>query len=102
MRKLHPDLGTSLDFSNSSVKFVSWLKFKGFHIQLVVKRSEIPFSIIHTDVWGPLRVTYICGAKWFISLIDVFSRTTCIYLLKDKSETIATIQNFFPNDPNTI
>ena len=59
------------------------------------KRSEVPFSIIHTDVWGPSRVTCLVGARWFISFIYDCSRTTWMYLLKGKSESIPIFQNFY-------
>jgi len=48
--------------------------------------------LVHTDVWGPLRVVSLCGHGLFISFIDDFSRTTWVYLLKDKSEASSVFQ----------
>lgn len=45
-----------------------------------------PFSMIHSDVWGPLKVKNITGAWWFISLIDDHTRLTWVFLMKEKSE----------------
>ena len=58
------------------------------------KRSEIPFSLIHTDVWGPSQVPCCSRAKWFISSIDGCTRTTWIYLLKENFHTILTLKHF--------
>ena len=29
-----------------------------------------PFYLIHTDVWGPSRITTLTGKKWFVTFID--------------------------------
>ena len=58
------------------------------------KRSEVNFSIIHTDVWGPSQVTCLSGARWFISFIDDCNRTTWAHLLEGKYETMLILQNF--------
>lgn len=91
MRKLYLDLGNSLDFSKLKCKICELAKKQRVSYPISGKRSEIPFSVIHIDIWGPSRVTCISGARWFLSFIDDFSKTTWIYLLKDKSQTIATI-----------
>ena len=53
-----------------------------------------PFSVIHSDIWGPSRVRNINGARWFISFIDSHTRTTWTFLMKEKSETSAIFQSF--------
>ena len=58
------------------------------------KKSEIPFSVIHSDVWGPSRVTSYLGYKWFVSFIDDCTRTTWIYLLQEKSEVANSFKTF--------
>ena len=47
------------------------------------------------DVWGPSKVNCLSGARWFISFINNCSRTTWVYLLKGKSETIPILQKFY-------
>ena len=59
------------------------------------KRSEVPFSIVHTDVWGPSWVTFLLRARWFISFIDDCNETTRVYLLMGKFENIPISQNFY-------
>ena len=29
-----------------------------------------PFSLVHSDIWGPSRVVNVSRAKWFITFID--------------------------------
>ncbi|KAK8941144.1 hypothetical protein KSP39_PZI010519 [Platanthera zijinensis] len=42
--------------------------------------SSVPFSVIHSDVWGPSPVVSLTGYRWFVTFIDCFSRTTWVYL----------------------
>lgn len=39
------------------------------------KKSK-PFTLIHSDVWGPSRVTTFSGKGWFITFIDDHTRVT--------------------------
>jgi hypothetical protein len=59
-----------------------------------INKSDAPFVLIHTDVWGPSRVVSLSSYWWFVSFIDDFSRTTWVYLLKDKSDVFAVFQMF--------
>ena len=53
-----------------------------------------PFSIIHSDIWGPSRVKNLNGARWFLTLIDDHTRISWVYLMKDKSEASSIIIQF--------
>ena len=44
-----------------------------------------PFSLVHSDIWGPSRVVNVSGAKWFIIFIDDHTCVCWTYLLKEKS-----------------
>lgn len=57
-------------------------------------KPTYPFSIIHSDIWGPSRVKNINGARWFISFIDDHTRSTWTFFMKDKSETSTIFQTF--------
>lgn len=61
------------------------------------KQSRLPFGnagtrsnnllhIIHADVCGPMESTSIGGARYFLILIDDYSRMAFVYFLKAKSE----------------
>ncbi|KAK8936826.1 hypothetical protein KSP39_PZI012397 [Platanthera zijinensis] len=49
-------------------------------------RSAAPFDLVHSDIWGPFKITSISGFQYFITFIDDHSRTTWLYLLRDRSE----------------
>lgn len=52
------------------------------------------FSLIHVDVWGPYRICASCGAVYFLTIVDDFSRAVWTYLLLEKSEVRKVLQNF--------
>ena len=57
------------------------------------KSSHI-FEMIHCDIWGPYSTTAYDGSKYFLTIIDDFSRSTWLYLLKNKSESRKCIESF--------
>src|SRR4051812_28094167 len=57
--------------------------------------STKPFELIHCDVWGPYKVASLSGAKYFLTIVDDFSRFTWIFFMHHKSETKDLIVNFF-------
>ncbi|KAK2405521.1 putative mitochondrial protein [Trifolium repens] len=58
------------------------------------KASSV-FELIHCDLWGPYRTPSSCGAFYFLTIVDDFSRAVWIYLLVDKKEVSRTLMNFF-------
>uniref|UniRef100_A0A8R7RD80 GAG-pre-integrase domain-containing protein n=1 Tax=Triticum urartu TaxID=4572 RepID=A0A8R7RD80_TRIUA len=59
------------------------------------ERSQTPFEIIHSDVWGPSVTTSLLGEPWFVTLIDGFSRCTWLYLLKQKCDVFSAFKDFY-------
>jgi transposase InsO family protein len=59
-----------------------------------ITKSNAHFVLVHTDVWGPSQVVSLFGHQLFVSFIDDFSRTTRVYLLKDKGEVSSIFQIF--------
>ena len=41
---------------------------------------------IYLDLWGPARVTSTGGGRYFLSLVDDYSRRVWVYILKQKNE----------------
>ena len=37
-------------------------------------KSDDCFALIHVDVWGPYRIPSSCGAVYFLTIVDDFSR----------------------------
>ncbi|KAJ0456204.1 putative RNA-directed DNA polymerase [Helianthus annuus] len=70
------------------------------------KQTRVPFplsehktkdvgDIIHLDVWGPYKVTSKDGFKYFLTVVDDYSRAVWCYLLKNKMEVFENIENFY-------
>ncbi|XP_010473846.1 PREDICTED: uncharacterized protein LOC104753269 [Camelina sativa] len=52
------------------------------------------FELIHCDLWGPYRTPTYSGARFFLTIVDDYSRGVWIHLLNDKSEAPTQLQNF--------
>src|SRR5436309_1669367 len=50
-------------------------------------RAEVKeiLEILHSDTWGPARITTYTGMRWVLTIIDLKSRMSWIFLLKTKS-----------------
>ena len=53
-----------------------------------------PFTIIHSDLWGPSSTSNRTHSKWFITFIDDHTRVSWVYLLKSKTEVYHTFRTF--------
>lgn len=58
-------------------------------------RPSKPFYLIHSDVWGPSKVTALSCKRWFITFIDVHTRLCWVYLLNKKSDVTSVFKDFF-------
>ena len=63
-----------------------------FHSSL--NKSTIPFSLMHTDVWGPSHIPTFNDYKWLVSFIDDCTRTTWVYLMKEKNAVFSILKVF--------
>lgn len=52
-------------------------------------------DLVHLDVWGPYKVLTIGGFKYFLTIVDDFTRATWVYLLKSKDEVFNCFLAFF-------
>jgi hypothetical protein len=59
-----------------------------------MNKSDIPFALIHSDVWGPSPVSIVSGVRWFVIFVDDCTRMTWLYLLKHKDEVFRVFQSF--------
>ncbi|KAL0446502.1 UNVERIFIED_CONTAM: Retrovirus-related Pol polyprotein from transposon TNT 1-94 [Sesamum latifolium] len=59
------------------------------------KRSSSPFTLVHSDIWGPCRLESIAGFGYFITFVVDYSRMTWVYLLKDRSQVPTIITSFY-------
>jgi len=47
------------------------------------------------DLWGPYRVASVTGTKYFLSIMDDFTRTTWTQLLQAKTQVAFTVKSFY-------
>ncbi|CAA7015079.1 unnamed protein product [Microthlaspi erraticum] len=52
------------------------------------------FQLVHCDLWGPYRTSSHSGARYFLTIVDDFSRAVWLYLLVDKTEAPIQLKNF--------
>ncbi|KAI5323119.1 hypothetical protein L3X38_032191 [Prunus dulcis] len=56
-------------------------------------KAALPFELVHSDVWGPTRVTSH-GFRWFVTFIDDCTRLTRVYLMKHKYDVASILPVF--------
>jgi hypothetical protein len=54
-----------------------------------------PFELIHCDIWGPYKIHSLSGAKYFLTIVDDYSRFTWVFFMHHKHETQNLLINFF-------
>jgi len=70
------------------------------------KQCQLPFSassissirsfeLIHCDIWGPYKISFIFGAKYFLTIVDDYSRFTWVFFMHHKHETQNLLTFFF-------
>ena len=52
----------------------------------VVHIAKPMLNYIHSEYWGPSRVPSLGGARYFLSIIDDYSRMTWVFMMKQKFE----------------
>jgi transposase InsO family protein len=58
------------------------------------KISTQPFALVHADLWGPAPITSSTGFRFYLVLVDDFTKFTWTYLLKHKSDTYQVFTQF--------
>lgn len=52
------------------------------------------FELLHVDLWGPYHTPTYNHFKYFMTIVDDFSRSTWMQLLSTKSNALQTLKNF--------
>ena len=92
MLKLSNSSSSSFDSKSCDVSIRAKQTRDSFSLS-INKTSEV-FELVHCDLWGPYRTTSICGSRYFLTIVDDFSRAVWIYLLPNKTETGSTLRGF--------
>ncbi|PKU87110.1 Retrovirus-related Pol polyprotein from transposon TNT 1-94 [Dendrobium catenatum] len=56
--------------------------------------TKFPFSLVHSDVWGPAPTVSLRGYKFYVSFVDDFTKFTWVYPLIHKSDVFSTFIEF--------
>lgn len=57
-------------------------------------RASRIFELVHCDLWGPYGFRSSCGASYFLTIVDDFSRSVWVFLLFNKLEVETMFLNF--------
>ncbi|CAL9025353.1 unnamed protein product [Prunus brigantina] len=57
--------------------------------------SNVPFALLHCDIWGPHKIKSHSGARYFLTIVDDYTRCTWLFLMTHKSETQSLLKSFF-------
>ena len=57
-------------------------------------RAGSLFELLHVDIWGPHHIHTYNGCKFFLTIVDDFSRATWVHLLSHKSNATSLLQAF--------
>ncbi|GJZ98672.1 gag-pol polyprotein [Tanacetum coccineum] len=87
-RDIHGTASSSVDFGCKLAKF-SALPFRDS-----VSSPNVPFDLVHSDVWGPSPVSTKGDSRYYVSFIDDFTRYTWVYLMKRMSDFLAVYKEF--------
>ena len=53
------------------------------------------FDIVHSDIWGPSRISTTLGFQYFVTFIDDYSRCTWLFLMKNHFDLFPIFQKFY-------
>ena len=94
MKHLFPTLFTTLLPSDFHCETCILAKSHRVNFSLSINKSLVPFTLVHSNVWGPAPVPNNLGHHWFVIFIDDYTRMTWLYLLKHKSNVLNTFRSF--------
>jgi hypothetical protein len=94
LKHLFPDLFKNVDCSSFECESCVLAKSHKMSYSSRPYHASKPFYLIHSDVWGPSKITTQFGKRWFVTFIDDHTRLCWVYLMKDKSEVSNIFQCF--------
>ncbi|XP_021746757.1 uncharacterized protein LOC110712595 [Chenopodium quinoa] len=92
--KLLPFLSNSSGHLNKDCEVCHRSKHARDKFPLSTNKASRVFEIVHCDLWGPYDKPSSCGAHYFLTLVDDYSRAVWIYLLNNKTEVFKIFLSF--------
>lgn len=59
-----------------------------------ISLSSDCFDMIHCDIWGPISTPSVHGHKYFLTVVEYYSRHTWVFLMHNKGQTRELLQTF--------
>jgi len=56
--------------------------------------TQAIFDLVHIDIWGPFSIASIHGHRYFLKIVDDYSKHTWVFLMKNKSGTRHLLNSF--------
>ena len=94
LKKLQPQLFSDVNYSDFHCDICELAKSHRISYPPSLNKSPVPFMKIHSDVWGPVEIPSLSGARYFVTFIDDCTRTTWVSLLKNKSDVYSRFKEF--------
>ncbi|GJR50426.1 ribonuclease H-like domain-containing protein [Tanacetum coccineum] len=57
-------------------------------------KSKVLGELVHLDLWGPYRIPSREGFKYFLTVVDDYSKAVWVYLIKTKDEVFDIFMSF--------
>jgi hypothetical protein len=91
MSQLYPTL--TFDH-NATCDICHFSKQKKLSFPSSVYVASRKFKLLRFDIWGPISTPSVHNHRYFLTILDYFSRYVWIVLLKSKSEVSQHVKNF--------
>ena len=76
MKHLFPHLFSKVEMTTLSCDVCTLAKQHRVSFPSQPYKPTHPFTLVHSDVWGPSKVTTSSGKRWFVTFIDDHTRLT--------------------------
>nr|KYP34930.1 Retrovirus-related Pol polyprotein from transposon TNT 1-94 [Cajanus cajan] len=94
LKHVFPSLFSDTSLLNLKCETCILAKSHRTHFPLSMNKSDVPFALIHSDVWGPSPKSSSLGFRWFVMFVDDCTRMTWVFVLTQKNEVFQTFQVF--------
>jgi hypothetical protein len=65
-----------------------------------IMTTDMPLELLHMDLFGPIAYISISGSKYYLVIVDDYSRFTWVFFLQGKSQTQETLKGFLRRAQN--
>ena len=91
MQSYYPFLQNNKNFTCNTCHYA---KHKRLPFTSSNSRALHSFDLLYLDIWGPCSKSSMHGHRYFLTIVDDYSRFTWIHLMHTKAETRQIVMNF--------